>query len=141
MISFNEFSMQDGSPIYQQILLYIKRGVIAGTIKDGDELPSRRVLSALLGVNPNTVQKAYRLLEEERLIQSLQGSKSTMMLTAEKSAAIKEELLEADAKGAVLKLKQMGVSKGEAISLIERYWEIADTQLQGEEKGEQDETT
>ena len=49
--------MQDGSLIYQQILLFIKRGVIVGTIKDGDELPSRRVLSALLGVNPNTVQK------------------------------------------------------------------------------------
>lgn len=123
MISFSEFNMQEGSPIYQQILLYIKRGVIAGTIENGDELPSRRVLSALLGVNPNTVQKAYRLLEEEKLIESLQGSKSTMVLTAEKIAVIREELLEADAKGAVQKLKQMGISKAEAIALIEKYWE------------------
>lgn len=114
--------MQEGNPIYQQILLYIKRGVIAGTIEDGDELPSRRVLSALLGVNPNTVQKAYRLLEEEKLIESLQGSKSTMVLNAEKTAAIREELLEADAKGAVQKLKQMGVTKEEAKGLIEKYW-------------------
>lgn len=132
MISFNEFTMQEGSPIYQQILLYIKRGVIAGTIENGDELPSRRVLSALLGVNPNTVQKAYRLLEEEKLIESLQGSKSTMVLTAEKVAIIREELLEADAKGAVLKLKQMGVSKEEAISLINKYWENASMEEQGE---------
>lgn len=123
MISFSEFSMQDGSPIYQQILLYIKRGVIAGTITNGDELPSRRVLSALLGVNPNTVQKAYRLLEEEKLIESVQGSKSIMVLTAEKITAIREELLEADARGAVQKLKQMGISREEAIALIERYWE------------------
>jgi len=113
--------------------LYIKRGVIAGTIRDGDELPSRRVLSALLGVNPNTVQKAYRLLEEEQLIQSLQGSKSTMVLTVEKIAAIREELLEADAKGAVQKLKQMGISKEEAIFLIDRYWEMEDTESRGEE--------
>lgn len=124
--------MQDGSPIYQQILLFIKRGVIAGTIKDGDELPSRRVLSALLGVNPNTVQKAYRLLEEEALIQSLQGSKSTMMLTEEKIASIREELLEADAKGAVQKLKQMGISKEEALSLINKYWENGSEEEQGE---------
>ena len=68
VISFENFIMEDGSPIYQQILRYIKRGVIAGSIKDGDELPSRRVLSAMLGVNPNTVQKAYRMLEEEELI-------------------------------------------------------------------------
>lgn len=132
MISFNEFTMQEGSPIYQQILLYIKRGVIAGTIENGDELPSRRVLSALLGVNPNTVQKAYRLLEEEKLIESMQGSKSTMALTAEKVAIIREELLEADARGAVLKLKQMGVSKKEAISLINKYWENTSMAEQGE---------
>ncbi|MBO5178602.1 MAG: GntR family transcriptional regulator [Lachnospiraceae bacterium] len=132
MISFNEFTMQEGSPIYQQILLYIKRGVIAGTIVDGDELPSRRVLSALLGVNPNTVQKAYRLLEEEKLIESLQGSKSTMVLTAEKIAVIREELLEADAKGAVQKLKQMGISKAEAIALIEKYWEDGTVAESGE---------
>ena len=58
MISFDNFIIEDGSPIYQQILLHIKRGVVAGTVADGDELPSRRFLSALLGVNPNTVQKA-----------------------------------------------------------------------------------
>ncbi len=135
MISFNEFTMQEGSPIYQQILLYIKRGVIAGTIENGDELPSRRVLSALLGVNPNTVQKAYRLLEEEKLIESLQGSKSTMVLTAEKVAIIREELLEADAKGAVQKLKQMGVSKEEALSLINKYWEDTSAAEPGTEEG------
>lgn len=123
MISFEKFTMQEGSPIYQQILLFIKRGAIAGSICDGDELPSRRVLSALLGVNPNTVQKAYRLLEEEKLICSLPGSKSTMALSAEKIAAIREELVAADAREAVSKLRQMGISKAEAMLLIERYWE------------------
>ena len=55
MISFDSFVMEEGVPLYQQILLYVKRGIAGGTIQDGDELPSRRVLSALLGVNPNTV--------------------------------------------------------------------------------------
>ena len=64
MISFEQFTQEEGSPIYLQILRYIKRGVVAGSIADGDELPSRRVLSALLGFNPNTVQKACRILEE-----------------------------------------------------------------------------
>ena len=68
MISFEGFKTEDGTPVYQQILLYIKRGAVAGTIADGDDLPSRRMLSALLGINPNTVQKAFRLLEEEGLI-------------------------------------------------------------------------
>ncbi|MBR2046682.1 MAG: GntR family transcriptional regulator [Agathobacter sp.] len=122
MISFENFIMADGSPIYLQILLYIKRGIIAGIICDGDELPSRRVLSALLGVNPNTVQKAYKMLEDESLIQSRAGAKSCVVVTEAKLTEIRTELLEADAKEAVAKLKLMGVSKDEAHDLIDKYW-------------------
>ena len=122
MISFEDFLMLDTSPIYVQILLYIKRGVVAGTIADGDELPSRRMLSARLGVNPNTVQKAYRLLEEEGLIRSHAGAKSCMVLDEETVERIRGELLEEDARQAVHKLKQMGVSMEEALDLIRRYW-------------------
>ena len=124
MISFENFMMQDGGPIYLQILLYIKRGIIAGIISDGDELPSRRVLSALLGVNPNTVQKAYKMLEDEGLIQSRTGAKSCVAVTVGKLREIREELLEEDAKNAVNSLKMMGVSKEEAHTLIDKYWDI-----------------
>ena len=123
MISFEKFVMEDGSPIYQQIILHIKRGAIAGTVVDGDELPSRRMLSALLGVNPNTVQKAYRMLEEEGLIQSHSGAKSYMVLTAETVADIRREIVEADARSAARTLKQMGISLTEATALIAKYWE------------------
>ena len=122
MISFEQFRMEDGVPIYLQILLYIKRGMVAGTVVDGDELPSRRMLSALLSVNPNTVQKAYRMLEEEGLIHSYLGSKSCMVLDEDKIRAIRGQLLDEDARGAVEKLRQMGLSKAEVFALIEKYW-------------------
>ena len=123
MISFEKFIMEDGMPIYLQILQYIKRGIIAGTITDGDELPSRRILSALLGVNPNTVQKAYRMLEEEGLIASHSGAKSYMVLQPETIARVRQELLEGDAVNIVTAMKQMGLSKAEAIALLETYWD------------------
>ncbi len=123
MISFDRFAMEEGSPIYLQIIRFMKREVIAGRISDGDELPSRRVLSALLGVNPNTVQKAYRMLEEEGLIQSHSGAKSYMVLSGEKIGKITAELLEAEARNAVRTLKQMGLSREEAIALFKRFWE------------------
>lgn len=123
MISFETFIMEDGMAIYLQILQYVKRGIIAGTIVDGDELPSRRVLSALLGVNPNTVQKAYRLLEEEGLISSHSGTKSCMVLTDETVETVRRELLEGDAVNIVAAMKQMGLSKAEALQLLERYWD------------------
>lgn len=123
MISFEKFIMEDGMPIYLQILLYIKRGIIAGIIADGDELPSRRMLSALLGVNPNTVQKAYRMLEEDGLIASHSGAKSYMILDEPTIQRIRSELLEGDAINIVAAMKQMGLSKAEALALLEKYWD------------------
>lgn len=123
MVSFDGFTLADGIPIYLQILLFLKRGAVAGTIRDGDELPSRRVLSALLGVNPNTVQKEYRLLEEEGLIASHSGAKSLMVLDAETISRVRAELLENDAKGMVSAIRQMGLTKAEAHALLDKYWE------------------
>ncbi|MBQ8563604.1 MAG: GntR family transcriptional regulator [Firmicutes bacterium] len=123
MISFEKFIMEDGMPIYLQILQFIKRGIIAQAITDGDELPSRRMLSALLGVNPNTVQKAYRMLEEEGLISSHSGAKSFMVLDQQSIQRVRAELLEGDAVNIVAAMKQMGLSKAEAIALLEKYWD------------------
>jgi len=69
------------------------------------------------------VQKAYRMLEEEGLIRSHAGAKSCMVLDRDTVARLREELLEEDARAAVLKLKQMGVSAEEAVALIRRYWD------------------
>ena len=52
MIQFDSFMQAEGVPIYQQIIRYVKQGIAAGTIRDGEELPSRRVLSALLAIFP-----------------------------------------------------------------------------------------
>ena len=76
MVSFEGFRPEGSAPIYQQIVTYVKRGIVAGEIPDGDELPSRRMLSALLGVNPNTVQKAYRMLEQSGVIETVPGKGS-----------------------------------------------------------------
>ena len=122
MISFDLFAIEDKSPIYVQILRYIKRGIVSGAILNGDELPSRRVLSALLGINPNTVQKAYRMLEEEGLIESRSGAKSIMALDGATIERVREELMESDVLSVINALKQAGISKEEALKLIEQNW-------------------
>lgn len=123
MISFEQFTWEDGSPIYLQIIRHIKQGIVAGIIQNGDEMPSRRVLSALLGVNPNTVQKAYRLLEDEAIVESHSGAKSYAVLNAAKVESIRRQMLESDALVIVNAMKKMGVSKDEALALVERLWE------------------
>lgn len=123
MVSFDDFVMEPGVPIYAQIIRYVKGLVAAGTVVDGEELPSRRVLSALLGVNPNTIQKAYRLLEEEGLIRSHPGAKSYISAPSERAAAIRGELLAAEARRAAEALRRMGLDRGAALELIGRLWD------------------
>ena len=122
MVSFEELVLGAGLPIYLQIVLYVKRGMVAGTIRNGDEMPSRRVLSALLGVNPNTIQKAYRILEEEGLICSHAGAKSCAAFEESQTARIRRQLLEADVQTMVEAMKQMDVTKEDALALVEKLW-------------------
>lgn len=123
MCNFGGFVPADGLPIYLQIVRYVERGVAAGTIADGEELPSRRVLSAQLGVNPNTVQKAYRLLEEEGLITSRSGAKSEVCAPPEQAAALRTRLLEQEIAGFIRSLRQSGLEKEAALELIDRLWD------------------
>ncbi len=123
MVSFEAFRAVDETPVYLQIINFIKRGAIAGTIRDGDELPSRRVLSALLGINPNTVQKAFHILEEEHLMESRTGAKSCMTLPPDTLDALRREVLSDELRAMARTLRQLGISKEEALRLIEQAWE------------------
>ena len=136
MISFDAFVPVAGVPIYLQILRYIQRGAAAGRIQNGDELPSRRVLSALLGVNPNTVQKAYRLLEEKGLIASHTGAKSCMVLTDETVRAIRQELMESEVRTLVTAMRQTGAKMEDALALVGKLWDEAESGTWRVERGD-----
>ena len=129
MLSFTPFPLEEGVPIYVQFVRHVKRGIVSGSVQDGDELPSRRVLSAQLGVNPNTVQKAYRLLEDEGIISSHAGAKSAVTLTPERRAVIRGELLAQTAEQVARTLRQMGVDLEEARALLERAWYETETEV------------
>lgn len=120
---FDGFSPVEGSPLYRQIIRHIQRGLAAGTIRYGDELPSRRTLSALLGVNPNTVQKAYRLLEEEGIITSHTGAKSLVAADARTVERVRRKLLSEEAGALVRAMREMGVDREEALAEIRRLWD------------------
>ncbi len=58
-------------PIYEQLYRSIRRMAAVGAVDRREPLPSVRALAQELGVNPNTVQKAYRMLERDGIILSL----------------------------------------------------------------------
>ena len=122
MVRFDDLHLRDGAPIYLQIIEHLKAGIAAGTVRDGDELPSRRTLSALLGVNPNTIQKAFRMLEEEGLISSRTESKSFVCLSHEQSQAMQEQLPHTQTLEYIGKMRAMGLTRSQTVSLIEALW-------------------
>ena len=128
MIQFDSFMQAEGVPIYQQIIRHVKRAIAAGTVQAGDELPSRRVLSAQLGVNPNTVQKAYRMMEEEGLVESHTGAKSCVHADAGRVAALRQELTETELRTMVRSMKRMGLDRQSAWSLFERLYAEEETE-------------
>ena len=67
-------SLNDGVPIYQQVVNQIKYLVASGRLNEGDQLLPVRKLAEQLIVNPNTVARAYRELEGEGIVESRRGS-------------------------------------------------------------------
>ncbi len=65
-----------GVPAYRQIMHRIQAAVAAGNLKHGDQLPTIRALCEKLGVNPNTVARAYRELAHAGVVEARQGSGS-----------------------------------------------------------------
>lgn len=115
MISINFGSR---TPVYQQLYDDVVRLASLGILKSNTKLPPVRVLATELGINPNTVQKAYKMLESDGYIYSTVG----------RGSFVSEKLgqNEAEKKEAKKKLKESasdaykkGVTKEEIISIVD----------------------
>lgn len=110
-----------------QIVEEVRRGRVLGTLGPGDPLPSVRQLAAELGVNPNTVQQAYRELEREGLAQVRRGQ-GTFVSDAVADAAERQALLEEVARRALRDAHRHGVGAEELIAAIRRIANPSDTE-------------
>ena len=122
-----EWKLSDDRPIWLQLSQQLARRILVGAYPPGSRLPSVRELAAEAGVNPNTIQKAYRILEEEGLISSHAGAKSLVVFDQNKAAQIRRELLEEDARRLILAMRQTGLSRDEALTLVGELWEEEET--------------
>ena len=73
MIDF-KLDPKSGVPFYRQIIDQIRYGVAAGSLNVGEQLPTVRALAVQLKVNLNTVSKAYRELEIQKILETQQGT-------------------------------------------------------------------
>lgn len=111
-------------PIYEQIIVRIKELIIKGLLSPGDKLPSVRELSSIITVNPNTVSKAYKELEREKVIETLRGKGTFVSLNyMPQIQEDKVNMLKDDLKRLVLEAKYMGLSKEDIVSIMCNFYD------------------
>lgn len=64
---------KDATPIYEQIVSRFKNLIVKGALKPDEKMPSVRNLAMDLSINPNTIQKAYMMLEQQGFIYTVKG--------------------------------------------------------------------
>ena len=123
MVDFSGLKLNHRDPVYLQSASHIKKGILAGRISDGDPLPSRREIAAMLGVNPNTVQKAFRRTEEEGYVITEGNTGSIIRLNAGIRFRIEAELTENMAREFIQSAKDINLSFKKVFDLISDLWD------------------
>lgn len=100
---------QNRDPIYMQIVNQIERYIALGILQENDPLPSIRDLASQLGINPNTVKKAYTELEMKHLIISISTKGCFVSNQVEQAKNIKIEQQLQLIKQSIDELKQLGL--------------------------------
>ncbi|MBQ3000753.1 MAG: GntR family transcriptional regulator [Oscillospiraceae bacterium] len=110
------FSKRD---VYLEIAARYEKYITLGILKPGEKLPSVRTAAAELRVNPNTVQRAYSLLEEKSFIRSI-PKKGAFVTFCSESTQKQENVERLTAE--LLSLQAQGVSKDQIITVIEEVY-------------------
>ena len=111
-------------PIYEQLIRKIKENIMKGYLNPGDHLPSVRKMARELNVTPNTVQKAYSMLEQERVIMTVRGKGAFVAdKKPESDNRQKLEELRREIKPLIMELLYSGVEKSDIINMIEEFFE------------------
>ncbi len=108
------------TPIYEQIVSEIERYVALGILKSKDQIPSIREMASNLGINPNTVKKAYSILENKGVITSL-STKGTFIsnnIDNVKDSKIEEGIKEI--KNIISSLEKLGITKEEILKKVDK---------------------
>lgn len=110
---------RDSRPIYAQIIDGFREQIATGILQPGDKLPSVRELAASLAINPNTIQRAYRQLEMEGWIVTMQG-KGCFVCSAPSTKQREQDRLLAIFDSTAAALVNLGIGREELIRRLEK---------------------
>ena len=106
-------------PVYEQIARQVREHVVSGELRPGSPLPTVRTLASDLGVNLNTVARAYRVLEDEGFLHIRDRSGAEVSAPSRRPPADREKLRQ-ELRGILARMRQAGLSSEHLRRLAER---------------------
>lgn len=110
------------APVYLQVVDYFKKKMALGELKAGDEMPSRRELANDLKINPNTVQKAFKEMEDQQLITTERNRPSRVTTDDVILKHIRSEIVDDAVAVFVEAIQELDVSVDELVDKIKRQY-------------------
>lgn len=132
-----QIDFRSGLPIYTQIVNQVQSQVAGGVLKPGDQLPTVRALAEELRVNFNTVARAYRILDEARIISTQQGRGTyiTEIPPPKVTEKLRKQSLETLTQRYISEAMRLGFSKEEISGMAKdqiKAWQANNEQTQNE---------
>ncbi|MCI6998240.1 MAG: GntR family transcriptional regulator [Eubacterium sp.] len=113
---------QDRRPIYEQIVEKFQVLILKGVLEQGEQMPSVRKLAMDLAINPNTIQKAYSMLEQQGYIYPVKGRGN---FVSDKAVLVqeKQKLYWKEYRNMLQRGKEIGISKQQFVEKLDYFWE------------------
>lgn len=106
--------------IYEQVRDELKKLIMKGVLREDEQIPSVREIAGMLAINPNTIQRAYRELENEGFIYSVKGRGNFVSPRKEAEQSDRIEALLKELAACAAELMYLGVTKEELILQLEK---------------------
>jgi GntR family transcriptional regulator len=124
-------------PVYQQIIDQVKRDIALGRLIKDEKLPTVRQLAKQLAINPNTIAKAYRLLESEGIIVTRPGSGAFIAnLDSSLSKAVRKRLLSDELERIAVEAFHMQIDRQTLLELFNNAVEKLNVPSKGRQSNE-----
>ena len=124
-----EWKFSGKQDVYLEIAKYYEKHILLGVLREGDKLPSVRVAAGELGVNPNTVARAYARLEEMGYVRALPKkgafvtyAPNTKIETKKEKKAEPTDAASLICRNTVIALKDSGITRATLLALIEEVY-------------------
>lgn len=117
-------------PFYEQLVIGIKEDILQGILQPGDQIPSVREMAKILLINPNTISKAYKVLESEQVLVTVKGKGTFVKQVESRPRDLRRiEELQQQFNELVIEAKHLQVNETE----IKQWLKEAEAKLGGNE--------